>query len=229
ARRGLAEVRDGRYRATVAGVAWLHGTLGDVSVDLQGRLDRLHVVRATRAVAAAPLAAGEEVTLDLADGLLMARPGREGASRGRTVAAARRGALVEIVDLRGIVPLSRGSVRVLTVPPSAVALPGTVAALGRALGRSTGGLLAAQGLEAFHLLRRATSRPILRFAIPSACLEASRVGVPSTVVVLAPELPRFLAPFDGPDPPPITVTRLAVPRGASPARPPPPGSPAAAA
>jgi predicted transcriptional regulator len=212
ARRGLAEVRDGRYRATVAGVAWLHGTLGDVSEDLRGRLDRMHVVRSTRAVAAVALEAGGPVSLALEDGILTARPGRDGASRGRTAGSARRGGLVEIVDLEGIVPLSRGSVRVLTVPLSGISTPEMVEALRVALAKVSEGLLAAQGLEAFHVLQKATDRPILRFAVPSACQEASRVGVPSTVVVLATELPRFLAPFDGPDPPPITVTRVQGPR-----------------
>ncbi|MCI4367336.1 MAG: hypothetical protein L3K08_06260 [Thermoplasmata archaeon] len=225
-RRGLAEVRNGRYRATVAGVAWLHGTLGDVSEDLLGRLERMHVIRATRAVAAARLLAGEEVSLGLEDGILMARPGRDGASRGRAGTGARRGALVEIVDLTGIVPLSRGAIRVLTLPPSSVTQPGTERILARALARSPSGLLAAQGLEAYHLLRRSSSRPVLRFAVPSACLEASRVGVPSTVVVLSSELPRFLAPFEGPDPPPITVTRLTFPRSRGPKR---PGAPATSA
>jgi predicted transcriptional regulator len=208
ARRGLAEVREGRYRATVPGVAWLHHTFGDVSEDLQGRLDRMHVVRSTRAVAAVGLDRGAEVSLGLEDGLLTARPGRDGPSRGRVAMAARRGELVEIVELQGIVPLPRGSVRVLTIPSPSGTSPETVRALRAALARSPEGLLAAQGLEAFHLLRRATERPILRFAVPSSCLEASRVGVPSTVVVLANELPRFLAPFEGPDPPPVTVTRV---------------------
>jgi hypothetical protein len=42
---------------------------------------------------------------------------------------------------------------------------------------------------------------------PSA-MEASKVGVPTTLVVLESDLPRLLARFDQPQPPPITVRRL---------------------
>ena len=207
-RRGLAEVRDGRYRATVEGVAWLHGALGEVAVDLEGRLDRMHVIRTTRALASASLEAGVGVSLELVDGVLTARPGLDGASRGRTARRAGPGELVEVVGLEGIVPLTRGEVRVLTVPEASVGDRRTVPALRKRLGRAPVGLLAAPGLEAFHLLRRATERPIARFGVAAACAEASRVGVPSTVVVLEPELARFLGPFEGADPPPITVERI---------------------
>src|SRR6202521_4974607 len=74
-RKGLAEVRSGRYRPTVTGIAWLHGTLGEVSEDLHGRLAQLHVVRSTRAVAGTVIPAGSEVSLGLEDGILTARPG----------------------------------------------------------------------------------------------------------------------------------------------------------
>lgn len=212
ARRGLAEVRDGRYRATVAGVAWLHGVFGDVAEDLRGRLGRLHVIRTTRALASVPLEAGMPVSLELVDGLLTARPGADGASRGRTVNAADPGDLVEVDALEGIVPLARATVRVLTVPAEAVGRRENVAALRKALGSDPVGLLAAPGLEGYDLLRRSTDRPIVRFGVAAACSEASRVGVPSTVVVLDRELSRFLGPFEGPDPPPVSVERLPSPR-----------------
>src|SRR5690242_20783868 len=44
-REGLIEYRAGRYRATVAGVAWLHGILGDLGKDVESRLASLSVVR----------------------------------------------------------------------------------------------------------------------------------------------------------------------------------------
>jgi len=208
ARRGLAEVRDGRYRATVRGVAWLHATLGEVHDDLRQRLDRLHVIRSTRALAETSLEAGVGVSLRVVDGLLSARPGLDGESRGRTAAAARAGELVEVVALEGILALPRGTVRILTVPTRLLGEAGTPRRLRSRLPPGSPGLLAAPGLESFHLLRRATDRPVLRFGVPAACREASRVGVPSTVVVLEEELPRFVAAFEGPDPPPLVVEAI---------------------
>ena len=65
ARRGLAELKEGRYRPTVAGVDWLHSALGTVRDDLSERLDRLPIVRTTRAIAASNLAAGSKVGLSI--------------------------------------------------------------------------------------------------------------------------------------------------------------------
>ncbi len=208
AARGLAEVRDGRYRPTTAGVAWLHAALGLVRDDVGDRLERLHIIRSTRALALAPIAAGSEVALELRDGLLTARPGRAGASRGRARHAARAGEIVEVDGLEGIVSISRGRVTVLTVPLRLVGDARAVARLRAAIRTRGPGLLAAHGLDAFHLLQRATTRPIVRFGIAPACREASHVGVDSLVLVLEEELPRFLGPFEGSDPPPLTVRSL---------------------
>jgi predicted transcriptional regulator len=208
ARRGLAEVRDGRYRATVSGVAWLHAALGVLREDVQGRLERLDVVRSCRALALGNLPAGTSVSLELVDGLLSARPGGGGASRGIVRTSAQRGELVEVDRLEGIVPIARGRVRVVPLPIARLrdrALPARLRALVR---RSGPALLGAQGLEAYHLLAKAVDRPIVRFAVAGACREASQVGVDSTVVVLDEDLPRLLHQFTGNDAPPLEITPL---------------------
>lgn len=209
-RRGLVDVRRGLYRPTVAGTAWLHAALGDLRRDVDRHLERLPVVRSARAVAAAPIRAGEAVSLSIVEGMLTARPGAEGASHGRAVAAARSGDLVPVSDLEGIVPIERGEVRVVTIPVGALHSARTLAALRRALRARRGGLLVAHGGEAAHWTRLAADRPFVRFGAAAAALEASSVGVDTTAVVLDEELPRFLEPFQGPYPPPLTVVRLAV-------------------
>ncbi len=196
ARRGLVELANGRYRPTVAGVDFLHSTLTDVQGDLVARLERLHIVRTTRALARAPIAAGTPVVLSLEDGLLTARPGREGSSRGVARASARRGALVEVERLEGIVPLRPGPVRVLIVPEASVDAPSIVEALSAALEHRERGLVAALGLEAYHLTGRAApDRSIVRFGIASAVEEATQLGIPCTVVVLDRDAPRLLTGF----------------------------------
>ena len=206
AARGLAEVRDGRYRATVAGVAWLQDALGLLREDVGGRLARLDIVRSTRAIARATLRPGAPVSLELRDGLLEARPGGIGPSKGRARHPAKAGELVEVDRLEGIVPIAPGTVTIVPIRGEAVRERGAVPSLRRALAAKGAGLLAAQGLEAFDLARRATSRPIVRFAVAAAAREASQVGVGSLVIVTERELPRLLAQFGGTDPPPLEVS-----------------------
>ena len=197
ARRGLVRTENGRYRPTVAGVDFLHGTLRELQSDLTERLDRLHIVATTRALARTVIGAGDSVVLELDDGLLTARAGTDGPSRGVARARAHLGELVEVERLEGIVPLRRAVVELLTVPESGLADRRTVSDLSAALGSRAGRLLAAHGLEAFHLANRAAAgRPIARFGIGAAVEEAASLGVPSTVVVLDRDAPQLLTQFD---------------------------------
>ncbi len=206
--RGLAEVRGDRYRPTVAGMAWLHAAFGSVREDLDERIQRLHIIRSTRAVARGPVSANARVVLEVRHGVLEARTGTRGSSRGRARSAARSGELVEVVDLEGIVSLQPAEVRIVTLPDSGVSEQPRLGQLRRLIRETPEGLLAASGVEASHWLQKASRRPILRYAVAAAAIEASKVGVPTTLVVLESDLPRLLARFDQPQPPPITVRRL---------------------
>jgi putative transcriptional regulator len=204
---GLVEVKEGRYRLTLRGVEWLHRALGGLRDDIDRRLDRLHVIRSTRAVALREIRAGEAVSLELRDGVLSARPGTHGESRGRAVHAAKRGGLVQIGSLEGILPIAPGRVRV--IPLSAIDLGDRtlVPRLGRTVAREEG-LVAAVGLEAYHLLRQASDRTVVRFAVAPSVVEASRLGLSVSVFLLEEELARFLDQFRPTDRPPIEVGRL---------------------
>jgi len=194
ARRGLAQANAGRYRPTVAGVDFLHRTLQGLETDLAERLERLHIVATTRALARSSIAAGAPVVLEIEGGLLTARAGTDGPSRGTARSAARRGQLVEVERLEGIVPLAPGRVEVLTVPEEAVGDRATVGILAAALARRRHALLVARGLEAIHLATRAApGRPVERFGIASVVEEAARLGVSSAVVVLDRDAPQLLA------------------------------------
>ena len=215
-RRGLVTVRDGRYRPTVEGVAWLHETLRRLGDDLRQRIERVHVIRSTRALALDDLAEGAAVSLELHHGLLSARPGGGGPSRGRVQKGGRRGSLVEVSDLEGIVPLTPAPISVRTLASSDLADPRLATRVRNSLPSDPLALVAAEGLEAFHALSSAGSRSVLRFAAGTACLEASRLGVPSYILVLESDLPYLLAQFAGPSPPPLEVAPL--PRGGKPRR-----------
>jgi predicted transcriptional regulator len=208
-RRGLVEFRDGRYRPTVRGVAWVHESLGRLGDEVRVRLERLHVIRSCRAIALDVVSPGEMVSLELVDGLLSARLGNAGPSRGRVARGGRKGSLVEVSDLEGIVPLSPSPIHVRTLSEDDLTDERLPERIRKTLEGRTPGLLAAHGLEAFHALRSATDQPVGRFAVAAEAKEASQIGVSSTVFVLEAELPRFLAEFGGPDPPPLDVTPLA--------------------
>lgn len=207
-RAGLVERRRGVYRPTVGGVAWLHGALGMLRDDLAERMAALRVVRSTRALALAPLSAGQRVSLEMRDGWLAARPSPGGASSGRAVRGGELGSLVEVAELDGIVPIAPGRIRVVAIPESALSEAATPARLRAALDGESGQHLSAVGLEAWQLLKRAGLAPGGRFGVGAAALEASRVGVDSTVVLLEPELPRFLESFREEVPPNLVVARL---------------------
>jgi predicted transcriptional regulator len=207
-RRGLVTVRDGRYRPTVEGVAWLHETLRRLADDLRERIERVHVIRSTRALALGHLEEGEVVSLELHHGLLSARPGGSGPSRGRVRTGGRKGSLVEVSELEGIVPLTPAPIRVRTLALADLGDPRLASRVRANLPTDPLALVAAEGLEAYHALSRVGARPVLRFAVGSACLEASRLGVPSYILVLESELPYLLAQFAGASPPPLEVAPL---------------------
>lgn len=208
-RRGLVTVRDGRYRPTVEGVAWLHETLRRLGDDLRERIERVHVIRSTRALALEDLAEGATVSLELRHGLLSARSGIGGPSRGHVRRGGRKGTLVEVADLEGIVPLSPAPIEVRTFKVNELADPHLAERVRRSLPSDPLALVAANGLEAYHVLSKAVDRVVLRFAVGTACLEASRLGVPSYVLVLETDLPHLLTQFAGPSPPPLEVAPLA--------------------
>lgn len=209
ARRGLVEFRGGQYRPTVDGVAWLHATLGGLEDDLTARLEHLHIVRTTHAVARAAIAAGEPVVLAFEDGALTARPGASGASRGTARGRARAGELVDVAELEGIVPLRPGGVRVAVLPAEQVHEPSLVRSVAAAFRRGRYGLFAAQGLEAVHVLSKAfPARAIVRFGVAAAVDEASRLGIDCALVVVDHELPRFLGELDRPPSLPIEYVSL---------------------
>ncbi len=209
ARRGLVEVRGGQYRPTVRGVDWLHTALGSVRDDLAERLDRLHIVRTTRAVAAGSIVAGAPVRLEIRGGTLTATAGTGKGSRGRAHSTAAAGQLVEVGELEGIVPLPHGRLRVVPLPLDHLQAPGLVAATRTLLRPASEGLLLAYGLEAYHVLGRAAPhRPVVRFGVAAAIVEATRLGVDCTLVVVDRDLPRVFEQVDGPDVPPVEFLTL---------------------
>jgi len=208
-RRGLVELTGGRYRSTVEGVDWLHSALGSVRDDLANRLDRLHIVRTTWAVATGLIEKGDRVALEIRDGTLTARSGTSRGSRGRAHSRAAEGELVVVGELEGIVPLPHGRLTVLPLPADRLHDPALVAQTRSVVAAAPAGLLLAYGLEAGHVLGRASpARPAIRFGVAAAIVEATRLGVGCTLVVVDRDLPRVFEQIEGPDVPPVEFLSL---------------------
>jgi len=208
-RRGLVELRDGRYWPTVRGVDWLHSALGSVRDDLAERLDRLHIVRITRAVATGRIEKGATVALEIRDGTLTAHAGAGHGSRGRAHSRADPGDLVEVGELEGIVALPHGRLTVLTLPADRLHEAGLVGGARRAVALRPKGLLLAFGLEAGHVLAKAVpDRSVIRFGVAAAIVEATRLGVDCTLVVVDRDLPRLFEQLEGPEVPAVDFLAL---------------------
>ncbi len=199
-RRGWVQLVDGVYRPTVRGTAALHEALTSVRTDVDDRLGRLRVVGRTRAIARRSVRAGEQVLLSMEEGVLSARPGARGASRGRAVHPARSGDLVEVEALEGILPMRPAPVRCLVLPTRPSSGAALAADLRAHLRTRAYAVLAAEGLEAFHLMRRCTSAAVARFGVAAVCREASQMGVSVLVVVTEERLPAFLQRLSEPTP-----------------------------
>jgi putative transcriptional regulator len=211
--RGLVESVEGAYRPTVAGIAHLHASLNEIRDDLEERLAHLNIIRRCKAEAAANIHAGDVVTLMMEDGMLKARPGKTGESIGRASHDAGTGTLVEVVELEGIVPLSPARILCIVIPLS-FPHPGALrTGLASVLESEPFGLLGAEGLEAYHLLRRTTKEPITRFGVAAASREASQVGVPVIIVATDNVLPFLLHNLSERTPKPPIEIRYIVPQG----------------
>lgn len=204
---GFVSLSDGTYRLTVRGIAHLHSSLESLGQDIQGRLEHLQVVRTTRAVADGALRKGDAVDLVMEDGVLRARPGGNGPSTGRAVSGGPEGELVEVGELRGILPLTSAPIVCVSVPLGALGAAAVRTQIRREAADKRHGLVSAYGLEAQHLLSKVHPGPLLRFGVPAALREASQVGVSALVVVTDDKLADLLQRLGENRPAPKVVVR----------------------
>jgi predicted transcriptional regulator len=119
---GLVAAEAGTYRVTARGLQALHEGVRQLRDAVAALAAPLDVIQVASAVAGAPLRAGQEVGLWMADGDLEARPlsGKaDPGSRGRMRTAAAAGEEAIVADLKGVVRLEPGTLRVVSVPAPA--------------------------------------------------------------------------------------------------------------
>ncbi len=200
---GKVELMGGRYRATMAGIEDLHRSLDSLHSDLEDRMAKLQMVQKCRAIAHGPISAGAPVELFMEAGSLHARAGRRGPSRGIAVTDARPGDLIEVDHLSGILPLNAARVQCLVIRAGAVSSPllkRQMQQLSAMLRDEPHSLLAAEGLEAVHLLGKMGLGPFVRFGVAAAARDAALLGVPVRILVTDERIPQLLHRLSEPTP-----------------------------
>jgi putative transcriptional regulator len=113
---GLLE-REGRdARPTVEGVQFLQERLKELGDFTYEAMREVNVINSCSALAAEDIKEGERVVLELRDGVIVARPGSKGASRGVASRSAKEGEDLAVRGLEGIMELRIGKVTVAALP-----------------------------------------------------------------------------------------------------------------
>lgn len=192
AKEGLVEPRDEVWRPTQRGTDALHRAMRDLQRFVEDSMGDLRVIEETIVQADASIRRGEKVGLYMRDGRLRAAPRVYAGSVGRATAGARRGELVPVGELRGIVALRPAEVTFVGHP---LRLSPSQKLRARRLLRSAGedSKVAAHELESAVLVEGLGARIDFEFAPLSASLDAARRGVPVLYWVPSARLAECLA------------------------------------
>lgn len=200
---GLLAVVDGRHGPTARGRQHLHEGVRGLRDAVAALASPLEVIQVTSAIAGAAIQAGQEVGLWMADGDLEARPAREAPSRGRALAAAKPGDEVVVGELRGVVKLEPGRLRLVTLPGPAeggiarVDVPAFAKAVAKGPQPARVG---AHGTGARILARRMVGKGLPRldfeFAADTAAFNAAERGLDVLLLVTRDRLAEVLQGFE---------------------------------
>jgi predicted transcriptional regulator len=204
---GLVENREGTWRPTARGTDALHGSMRDLRQFVDDAIGNLRLIDETDAQATATIKAGQEVGLYMEGGRLCAAPNVYASSTGIARAAARKGSLVRIGKLRGIVALKPAPILFVAHPETiTVGQKRRAAAL---LRRTNGnGRLGAHDLTSAVLLEGFGREVDFEFSPLQAAVDAALRGVPVQYWVPVRNLPDCLATVakaNGSAPQPLTV------------------------
>jgi len=183
----------GRYEVTKEGVDWLigrtdelHEFVSHVSEDVIGQ------VEIETAIATAPVASGDGVSLSMRDGVLRAAPGTAGSTTAVAVTDADAGEDVGITDFEGVLDYELGRVTAVSVPRVQDGGSGGVASETVTDHAADCDIVATAGTEAFVAAQRAGLDPDVRFGTPQAVNEAAVRGLDVLLLAVADELSTHL-------------------------------------
>ncbi|MFB3764508.1 MAG: MarR family transcriptional regulator [Methanotrichaceae archaeon] len=144
------------------------------------------------ALAEVDLEEGEQVSLEMRDGLLYANKKEGIGARGTTISDASAGEDVGVSDLKGLISLEEGRIVVCKVPR--VQAGGSRKVNGELLKSKISGekMVGALGIEALVALRKAGREPNIIFGAKEAAVEAAYHGISSAVVSVDEQIPSLL-------------------------------------
>ncbi|MFB6197137.1 MAG: Crp/Fnr family transcriptional regulator, partial [Halobacteriaceae archaeon] len=181
---------------TKEGVDWLLRQAGDVRRFANHVTDDvLGGVNEDAAIAIEQISEGDEVTLEMKDGLLHARPGAKGPATGVATTSASAGHDVGVTGFEGIIDLDPGTVTVIQVP--SVRSGGSRAVNVDQLTAmcEDAPLVCAAGVEAVVALDRVNIEPRITFAAGNVAASAASRGLDVVVVASTDAVGRVTDPL----------------------------------
>jgi len=189
---GLVESK-GRssYSVTPLGVDWLLRMAHGLQAYSERVGDIVRDISVTAALAAEDLEQGQQVALEMADGLLHARRVRSGdATSATVVVGGASGTDVGVTRIEGVIPLLPAQVVVATVPSVREGGSRSVNEAGLKTATVKAGLVAAVGIESLASLRACGVEPHCWWAAVAAVIEAASAGIPCLLVCTRSEMSR---------------------------------------
>ena len=179
---------------TREGVDWILRAYRHLSFYLE-RVGRVVTdITTCAAIAGANIREGQEVNLVMRGGLLYAVPATGEGARAIASCSASRGEDVGVTGIEGIIPLEKGTVRLLQVPT--IEEGGSRAVDMDVLEREISGakkLLGSIGLEAMVCLRKSGRKPDYLYGVLEAAVEAANSGLDFIIILTRDYLPNVLA------------------------------------
>jgi len=189
---GLVESK-GRssYSVTPLGVDWLLRMAHGLQAYSERVGDIVRDISVTAAIASEDLEQGQQVALEMADGLLHARRVRNGdATSATVVAGGAKGTDVGVTRIEGVIPLLPAQVVVATVPSVREGGSRSVNKCELKAAAAKAGLVAALGIESLASLRACGVEPDSWWAAVPAVIEAASAGVSCLLVCTRSEMSR---------------------------------------
>lgn len=181
----------GRWEITPTGVDWLISqteALGEFTDHVWDAVIEQGGVET--AIATGSIDDGQQVTLEMNDGVLQAHPDESGPATARALTAAEDGQDVAVTDITGLLEFSLGTVTMIEVPPAQEG--GSAAIDETVISERVGGhdILAVAGPEALAAVRQAGVAVDMQYGTEDGVQEAALKGMDVLLVVVATEISK---------------------------------------